>query len=214
MTLPPERLAELMVYAGEQANPPDEVASWLIDETHRRFPEHISMQSSWDQALLLGMLTRLARPRLAVEVGTFTGLAALAMARELPPGGRLLVCDIDEDFTELARQAWERAGMTDRIDLKLAPATTTLAAVNTDVDFAFVDADKGGYSAYLDLLLPRLAGHGLLAFDNTLSAGRVLDGPGGEGGAIVAFNDGLRARSDCRRVLLPIRDGLTLVTHA
>ena len=135
------------------------------------------MQVARDQGAFLSMLVSAVRPRLAVEVGTFTGTSSLAIARALPDGGRLLCCDVSEEWTAIARRHWEAAGVSDRIDLVIAPAIQTLRALadDTQVDFAFIDADKTGYLAYYEELVPRLSDHGLLVVDNVLWSGRVMD---------------------------------------
>jgi len=152
--------------------------------------------------------------RRAVEVGTFTGASALAIARGLPPGGRLLCCDVSEEWTAVGRRAWERAGVADRIELRIAPAAETLAALDPApvVDLAFIDADKGGYIAYHDDLVPRLRPGGLLLVDNTLWGGRVTDAMSDDPDtiAIRAYNDHAAADDRVDTVLLPLADGLTL----
>ena len=120
------------------------------------------MQIGAVQGSFMTMLVRLLRPQLAVEVGTFTGYSALAVARGLPPGGRLLCCDVSEEWTATAREYWDRAGVADRIDLRIAPALETLRALPAypAVGFAFIDADKANYINYYEELLPRLSPQG------------------------------------------------------
>jgi caffeoyl-CoA O-methyltransferase len=149
-----------------------------------------------------------------VEVGTFTGYSSLCIARALVPGGRLLCCDVSEEWTAIARAAWVEAGVDDRIELRLGPALDTLRALPPDepLDLAFVDADKGGYAAYLDELVPRLRPGGLLLVDNTLWSGQVVD-PSDRSDDVVAIravNDMLAADDRLTTVLLPVADGLTL----
>ncbi len=117
------------------------------------------MQIGADQGALMTMLTRLVGARQAVEVGTFTGFSSICIARGLAPDGRLLCCDVSEEYTAIARQAWAEAGVADRIDLRVAPALETLRALPADptIDLAFIDADKGGYAAYFEELVPRVA---------------------------------------------------------
>ena len=113
----------------------------------------------------------------ALEVGTFTGYSALAVARGMGPGGRLLCCDVSEEWTAIAREYWEKAGVDDRIELRIGPAIETLRSLpnRAQFDLAFVDADKTGYPAYYEEIVPRLRPGGLLLADNTLQGGRVLD---------------------------------------
>lgn len=204
---------ELHAYLVDHGAAPDDVLSGLIAET-AALGSVAGMQIAPEQAALLTILTRLIDARSAVEVGTFTGASALAIARGLGPGGRLLCCDVSEEWTAIARRAWERAGVADRIDLRIAPAAETLDALPPEpyLDLAFIDADKAGYRAYWDALVPRMRPGGALLVDNTLWSGRVVD-PGDEDPdtmAIRAFNDHVAADDRVDAVLLPISDGLTL----
>jgi caffeoyl-CoA O-methyltransferase len=152
--------------------------------------------------------------RNAVEVGVFTGYSSICVARALAPGGRLLACDVSEKFTSVARRYWERAGVADRIDLRLAPATETLRALPTEatIDFAFVDADKTGYPVYYEELVTRMRPGGLIVLDNVLRSGRVVD-PSQQHEADIAIravNDTIAADPRVDSVMLPVRDGVTL----
>jgi caffeoyl-CoA O-methyltransferase len=172
------------------------------------------MQISHDEGALLGLLARLAGARDAVEVGVFTGYSSICIARALPAGGRLLACDVSEEWTSVARRYWERAGLTDRIELRLAPAGQTLRAlpVGPTVDFAFIDADKVAYPVYYEELVSRLRPGGLIVLDNVLRAGRVVD-PAAQDPDDVAIrevNDTIAADSRVDSVMLPVRDGVTV----
>lgn len=172
------------------------------------------MQIGPDQQAFLTMLTRFAGVTDAVEVGTFTGTSALCVARGLAPEGRLLCCDVSEEWTVIAREAWAEAGVDDRIDLRMAPALETLQALPTDsvIDLAFIDADKPGYVSYYEELVPRLRPGGWVVADNTLWSGRITDAGDGDENtrALRAYN--ARAASDERvtTVLLSVADGLTI----
>lgn len=173
------------------------------------------MQVARDQEMFLSMLVSAVRPQLAIEVGTFTGTSSLAIARALPDGGRLLCCDVSEEWTAIARRHWEAAGVSDRIDLVIAPAIQTLRALpdDTPVDFAFIDADKTGYLAYYEELVPRLSDHGLLVVDNVLWSGRVMD-PSADDDDTVAlreFNARVVADDRVDVVMLSIGDGVSVV---
>jgi caffeoyl-CoA O-methyltransferase len=173
------------------------------------------MQIGPDQGQLLTFLTRLVGVHQAVEVGTFTGYSSLCIARGLAEGGRLLCCDVSEEWTSVARRAWERAGLSDRIDLRLAPALDTLRGLpaGARIDLAFIDADKAGYVAYWDELVPRVRTGGLLLADNVLWGGRITDDPGDDDGDLVAlraFNDHVAADERVDVVILPAFDGLTV----
>ena len=173
------------------------------------------MQVARDQGMFLSMLVSAVRPQLAIEVGTFTGTSSLAIARALPDGGRLLCCDVSEEWTAIARRHWEAAGVSDRIDLVIAPAIQTLRALpdDTPVDFAFIDADKTGYLAYYEELVPRLSDHGLLVVDNVLWSGRVMDPSVVDPDTVALREFNARVVTDDRVevVMLSIGDGVTLV---
>ena len=173
------------------------------------------MQVARDQGAFLSMLVSAVRPRLAVEVGTFTGTSSLAIARALPDGGRLLCCDVSEEWTAIARRHWEAAGVSDRIDLVIAPAIQTLRSLadDTQVDFAFIDADKTGYLAYYEELVPRLSDHGLLVVDNVLWSGRVMDTSilDDDTVALREFNARVVADDRVDVVMLSIGDGVSVV---
>lgn len=195
---------------------PDPVLRDLAERT-AALGDVAGMQIGPEQGAFLTTLAHLVDARFAVEVGTFTGYSSLCIARGLADGGRLLCCDVSEEWTAMARDAWRAAGVDDRIDLVIAPAADTLAALgDTPVDLAFIDADKGGYRTYLDLLLPKLADHGVIVVDNVLWSGSVVDGDPGQDAnlrAILDFNDHVAERDDCRAVMLPVGDGVTLITR-
>ncbi|MEU4422321.1 O-methyltransferase [Actinoplanes sp. NPDC024001] len=200
-------------YLLSHCTPADEVLRDLAEETHAKFPAESEMQISHDEGELLTMLVRLTGVRFAVEVGTFTGYSSICIARGLQPGGRLLACDVSPDWTGIARGYWERAGLTDRIELRLAPAIETLRALDPDpvIDFGFVDADKTGYPDYYDELVPRLRPGGLLVFDNVLRGGRVLNPDHESDRVVAALNDRIVTDESVDSVMLPVRDGVTLV---
>jgi caffeoyl-CoA O-methyltransferase len=200
-------------YLLTHCTPADPVLRDLAAETQRQVPG-TTMQISQDEGTFLAMLVGLTNARLVVEVGTFTGYSALCMARALPTDGRLIACDVSEEWTGIARRYWERAGVADRIDLRIAPAAETLRALPADqpVDFAFIDADKTGYPTYYEELVTRLRPGGLIALDNTLQGGRVVD-PKVDDASVVAIravNDTIAADERVESVLLPVRDGVTL----
>ena len=207
---------ELLAYAAAHANPgPDPIADELAAETRARYGDLAGMNIGQDQGRLLQFLVELADARLVVEVGTFTGMSALWLARGLRPGGRLLCFDISDEYPAVGRPFWERAGVADHIEVRVGPAADGLAALPAErhVDLAFIDADKGGYAAYFELLLPRLSERGLLVIDNVLWSGNVIDDTVHDDNtaAIRAFNDLVAARTDCEAVMLPVGDGVTLV---
>ncbi len=203
-------------YVDSHSTPPDDVQRRLTAVTVERTGDAAGMQIGADQAGFLEMLTRAMGVTSAIEIGTFTGYSALAIARGLAPGGRLICCDVSDRWTSIGRPYWDEAGVTDRIDLRIGPASQTLAALEPDLrfDLAFVDADKSGYAAYVDVLLDRLRPGGLILIDNTLWSGRVLhpaDPDDHDTAALQALNQSLAERGDLRVVILPIGDGVTVV---
>jgi caffeoyl-CoA O-methyltransferase len=171
------------------------------------------LQTAEEQGPLLSFLVRLTGARQIVEVGTFTGFSTLSMAQALPEGGRVIACDVSEEWTAVGRAAWADAGVADRIDLRIAPALETLRALPEGpwIDLAFLDADKGSYIDYWEELVPRMNPGGLLVVDNTLFHGEVTDpAAGGGAAAIRAFNDHVRADDRVDDVLLTVADGTTL----
>jgi caffeoyl-CoA O-methyltransferase len=195
--------------------PADEVLRELAAETAASLPDQLSMQITQDEGELLAMLARLVGARYAVEVGVFTGYSAICVARALPADGRLLACDVSEEWTAVARRYWERAGLAERIELRLAPAIETLRGLPTDetVDFAFIDADKTSYPAYYEELVRRMRPGGLIVLDNVLREGRVADPAYQEPADIVIreLNDAIAHDERVDSVMLPVRDGVTLV---
>ena len=204
----------ISAYIAARAAPADQVLLELQTRT-AQLGRAAGMQISADQGALLTLLTRLVGARQAVEVGTFTGFSSICIARGLAPGGHLLCCDVSEEYTAIARQAWVAAGVDDRIELRLAPGLQTLQGLPTEptIDLVFIDADKGGYASYFDELLPRVRPGGLLLVDNTLWSGRVVDDGADDADtiAIRAFNDKVAADDRVESYLLPIGDGLTLI---
>ncbi|MFR9722531.1 O-methyltransferase [Streptomyces sp. MS19] len=202
-------------YLIAHATPADDVLRDLAEETRRALPEHRSMQITQDEGAFLSLLVRLTGARQAVEVGTFTGYSSICIARALPAGGRLIACDVSEEWTSVARRYWDRAGLTDRIDLRVGPAADTLRALppRETIDFAFIDADKVGYPVYYEEIVTRLRPGGLIVLDNVLRSGRVVD-PAAQDPADIAIrqiNDTVTADPRVESVLLPVRDGVTLV---
>jgi predicted O-methyltransferase YrrM len=205
---------EVHAYLVENGSPPDALARELIAETQRLGDISI-MQVAPEQGAFLTWLTRALEVRHAVEVGTFTGYSALCIARGLAEGGRLIACDISEEWTSIGRRYWERAGVARKIDLRLAPAIETLRALPESplLDLAFIDADKSGYPDYYEAILERLRAGGVILVDNVLWSGRVADPDVHDENtdAIRRFNAGVASdpRVDC--VMLPLADGLTLL---
>ncbi len=204
----------LHAYLVAHGTPPDSVQRELIEETAKLGPISV-MQVAPEQGAFLTLLARAIGAREAVEIGTFTGYSSLAIARGLAPGGRLLCCDVSNEWTAIARRAWEKAGVAERIELVIAPATETLRALPVEprFDLAFIDADKTSYAVYYEEILKRTRPGGLILVDNVLWSGAVLDPEKQDEStrAIRAFNDRVAAdeRVDC--VMTAISDGLTIL---
>lgn len=206
---------QLHAYLVAHGSPPDAVTAELIEETQRVLGRAAGMQISPEQAAYFTLLARVASVRYGVEVGTFTGLSSLAVARGMAPDGKLICFDISEEYTSVARRYWDRAGVADRIELRIGPAVERLRELPEEphLDWVFIDADKENYAAYWEALVPRVRSGGLLAVDNVLWSGRVLDPPSerdSSTAAIIAFNDMVVADQRVEPVMLPIGDGLTL----
>jgi predicted O-methyltransferase YrrM len=187
-----------------------------LREATAALPQH-RMQVAPEEGAFLAMLVELTGARRCIEVGTFTGYSSTAVALALPADGRLVCCDVSEEWTAIARRHWDEAGVADRIDLRIAPAVETLDGLLADgeegsYDFAFVDADKTGYDGYYERLLRLVRPGGLIAIDNTLWGGRVLDRDTEDEDtrAIQALNAKLRDDERVSLVLLPLADGVTL----
>lgn len=205
---------ELHAYLVEHGTPPDAVQQSLIERT-AELGVISGMQIAPEQGAFLTMLVQVLGAEQAIEVGTFTGYSALCIARGLAAGGRLLCCDVSEEWTAIAREHWETAGVADRIDLRLAPALDTLRSLpdRAQFDFAFVDADKESYEAYVDELAGRVRPGGVIAVDNVLWDGNVVrpDMTDENTEAIRRFNDRVAADDRFDTVMLPLADGLTLL---
>jgi len=192
-----------------------DVLARLRQET-ANMPQH-NMQISPDQGQFMGLLVELLGAEKCLEVGTFTGYSALAVARRLPENGRLVACDISEEFTNRAKPYWREAGVDGKIDLRIGPALDTLDALieageKATFDFAFIDADKVNYLNYFQRALDLIRPGGLIAVDNVLWSGAVIDAARNDADteAIRAFNAALAKDSRVSISMLPIGDGLTL----
>jgi predicted O-methyltransferase YrrM len=193
-----------------------EVLRRLREET-AELPQR-GMQIAPEQGALLALLIRLLDARRCLEVGTFTGYSSTAVALALPPGGRLVCCDVSREWTDVARRTWADAGVADRVTLRLGPAADSLDALLAageagTYDFAFIDADKGGYDGYVERALRLVRPGGLIAIDNVLWSGAVADPADHDPStdAIRALNAKLAADERVDIAMVPIGDGLTLL---
>jgi caffeoyl-CoA O-methyltransferase len=200
-------------YASEHTTAQPPALQALLTEATDALPNP-QMLSGPTVGRLLETLVFATQAKLVLEIGTYAGYSALAMAAGLPPGGRIVTLEIDEGFARFARRHIEASPQADRIELRVGPALDTIAELPGPFDFVFIDADKTGYPAYYEAVLPKLAPGGLIAVDNTLRDGEVLDSPDGWGEgtrAMAAFNDALVGDERVVAVMLTVRDGVTLI---
>jgi caffeoyl-CoA O-methyltransferase len=202
-------------YSSAHSTPPEADQLELQRITQEKTGRAAGMQIGDDQAVLMEMLVRAMGATRAVEIGTFTGYSALAVARGLGPGGRLLCCDVSVEWTSIARAAWERAGVADRIELRIGPGLETLRSLppGEQFDFAFIDADKPGYAQYYEQVLTRLRPGGLMLLDNMLQGGDVVGDLADDEdvAAIRSLNEVIAADPRVKVVLIPIGDGVSFV---
>jgi caffeoyl-CoA O-methyltransferase len=203
---------EVESYAAKHTTPPEPLLAELAEETRAslRSPQ---MLTGTIEGRFLELLVHGLGAKRVLELGTYSGYGTLSMAAGLPEGGRIDTCEISEEHAVVARRYLERAGYADRVTVHVGPALDTIRALEGEFDFVFIDADKGNYLAYYEEVLPRLSAHGLLAADNTLWSGRVLDqsDDSEDTRAIREFNERVAADERVTSVLLTVRDGITLV---
>jgi len=205
---------ELHAYAVEHGARQDDVLRRLAEETERELADVAIMQIAADQGAFMTLLVRLIGARRALELGTFTGYSAICIARGLPEDGRLVTCDLSEEWARIARRYWEEAGVADRIALRLGPALETLRALPSSepFDFAFIDADKSEYPEYYEECLRLLRPGGLVMLDNVFRGGAVVD-PDDDDPRNVAtrvLNERVAGDQRVEVAMLPVSDGVTL----
>jgi caffeoyl-CoA O-methyltransferase len=205
---------ELHAYIVAHGTEPDPVQRELIDDTAKLGGISL-MQIAPEQGAFMSLLVAAVGAKRVIEVGTFTGYSALAMAKALPDDGRLLCCDVSEEWTSIAKPYWEEAGVAHKIELRIAPAIETLEALPADEswDLAFIDADKPSYPAYFEAILPRLRPNGLILVDNVLWMGAVANPEASDDNtqAIRAFNDRVAADPRVETAMIPLGDGITFL---
>ncbi|MCY3882086.1 MAG: class I SAM-dependent methyltransferase [Chloroflexi bacterium] len=204
--------AELEAYAADSTTPEPALLQQVARETEA-LGDRARMLTGRLEGRLLNFLVGLVQPRQVLEIGCFTGYSALSMAEALPEGGRLYTCEISREHADIAQRNFDASPFGDRITLCFGPALDTIAALDGPFGFVFVDADKANYPAYYEAVLPKLAEGGLIAFDNVLWSGRVLDEKDqtDDTRAIRALNEQLARDDRVECVMLTVRDGLTLV---
>jgi predicted O-methyltransferase YrrM len=200
-------------YATANSSPEPETLKQLTRETNLKtyMPR---MLSGHLQGRLLSMLSKLVQPRLIVEVGTFTGYSATCLAEGLAPGGKLITIEISDEVAVLADRHFQNAGIREKTELQVGDALELLKKINGPVDLVFIDADKENYSAYWDLLFPKLRAGGLMIADNVLWSGKVLEPEeqqDEETRGLIAFTKKALAEKNAEQVLLPVRDGLLVI---
>jgi predicted O-methyltransferase YrrM len=203
---------EIERYVEERTTPPPPLLQELADET-RATLQAPQMLTGTVEGRLLELLVFGTRARRVLELGTYSGYSALSMAAGLPADGRIDTCEIDEQHAEVARRYIARSPYADRITVHLGPALETIGRLDGEFDFVFIDADKENYVAYYEAVVPRLAPRGLIAADNTLWSGRVIDERDESEGteAIRRFNEHVRGDTRVTSVILSVRDGVTLI---
>jgi caffeoyl-CoA O-methyltransferase len=206
---------EIEAYAAAHTTPPEELLAELAEETKAtlRSPQ---MLTGPIEGRLLELLVRGIEAKRVLELGTYSGYSSLSMAAGLAEGGHIDTCEVDEKHAEVARRYIERSQYDDRITVHLGPALETIERLGGEFDFVFIDADKENYGAYYEALLPRLTPHGLMAIDNTLWSGRVLDesDDSADTRAIRELNDRIASDPRVVAVQLTVRDGVTLIRRA
>lgn len=208
LTLVPD---EIERYAADHTTPLPPLLEELIAATEHEFGARSSMLSGPVSGRLLQFLVAMTGARSVLEIGMFTGFSALMMAEALPPDGRLITCDVDAKAIGIARSFFARSPYGGRIDVREGPALDTIARLQGPFGFVFIDADKGNYINYYEAALPLLAEGGVIAVDNVLWSGRVLDPKEPDDHAIVAFNDHIRADGRVVAAMLTVRDGVMLI---
>jgi caffeoyl-CoA O-methyltransferase len=206
---------EIERYAEEHTTPDPELLQRLAEETKATL-DRPQMLTGTIEGRFLEFVVYMTGARRILELGTYSGYSAISMAAALPAGGRIDTCEVDEEHAAVARRYVEEAGYTDRITIHLGPALETIERLEGDFDFVFIDADKENYVNYYEAVLPRLSERGLIAADNTLWSGRVVDESEQDEAtkAIRAFNDHARDDSRVVAVMLSVRDGVTLIRRA
>jgi caffeoyl-CoA O-methyltransferase len=202
-------------YAESHTTPHPELLQRLAEET-RTTLQRPQMLTGTIEGRFLEFIVYMTGARRILELGTFSGYSAISMAAALPPDGRIDTCEVAEEHAAVARRYIEEAGHADRITIHMGPAVDTIGRLEGEFDFVFIDADKENYVNYYEAVLPRLSERGLIAADNTLWSGRVIDEADQDEStlAIRAFNDHVRDDERVVSVMLSVRDGVTLIRPA
>ena len=201
-------------YAAAHSTPEPALFAALAAET-RASTSAPGMMVGTLEGRFLSFLVSMLRPQLVLEIGTFTGYSALSMAESLPPGGRIITCDISEKHVALARRNIENSPYADVIEIMVGPALQSVESLDGPFDMVFIDADKAGYIAYYEAVIPKLTPNGVIVADNVLWSGRLLDSSDDSEWtqALRDFNDHVAADERVEVVMLTIRDGVSLIRH-
>jgi caffeoyl-CoA O-methyltransferase len=204
--------AEVEAYAAAHTTSPEPLLAELAEETRASLRSPQMLTGTIEGRFLELLVHGLAAKRV-LELGTYSGYGTISMAAGLAEGGRIDTCEISEEHAAVARRYLDRAGYADRVTVHVGPALETIRALEGEFDFVFIDADKANYLAYYEEVLPRLSSHGLIAADNTLWSGRVVDDSddSDDTRAIREFNELVLADDRVKSVLLTVRDGITLI---
>ena len=200
-------------YLQDHSSVPSEALSWIEKQTniHTNYPR---MLSGSVQGELLKMLVEISGARRILEIGSFTGYSATCLALGMPEGGHLDALEINDELEDLMRSGWERAGVTDRISLHIGDAKETLAGLEGPFDFVFMDANKREYCEYYELVFPKLSAGGIIVADDVLWDGKVYADPlphDAQTVGLLRFNDMVRSDDRVEVVVLPLRDGLSII---
>jgi len=201
---------EIQEYAHNHTRTEPDLLLELITTTYE-LTHYPQMLTGRVEGRFLKMLVQIARPRLVVEIGMFTGYSALSMAEGLPVGGRIITCDIDPEARAIAQAVFDASPYGDKIEIRMGPAMDTLRRIDEPIDFSFIDADKKGYPAYYEEVVKRTPSGGLIVIDNMFLSGRVLDPQDEAAQAVAELNQTITQDKRVENVLLTIRDGVQLV---
>jgi caffeoyl-CoA O-methyltransferase len=202
----------LTEYAEKHTSGESEVLQALRKECYEHY-EDSAMLSGFYQGRVLAMLSKMVRPRVVLEIGTYLGYSALCFAEGLADGGKVITLDVNEETNKVARSFAEKTPYADRIDFRLGPATEIIPTLNETIDLVFIDADKPNYLNYYDLVFDKLRPGGFIIADNVLWSGKVLEAEKDENTqALHDFNEMVLADKRVSNVLLPMRDGLMVIS--
>lgn len=208
-----DKQKEIEKYILDHIDQEDPVLNELDRETHLKVIG-ARMLSGHHQGVLLTMLSKMIRPKNILELGTFTGYSAICLARGLKPGGKLVTIEIDDELEALAKKYFKKAGLDDRIEQRIGSALEIIPTLSENFDLVFIDADKREYLNYYKLLIDRLESGTYILADNTLWSGKVLEKPKSDDEqtiGILAFNEAIKTEDRVEKVILPLRDGMTLI---